>query len=88
MENIPNIDFVEVQFIAEKLLSLYSIVGKYGGIAVLYASGDNVYMSYVLTEESLDELVKKIKKEAEWADLEKMKKHAKEIGVKLDEIFK
>jgi len=88
MEMPENIDFVEVQFVAEKLLSLYSIVGKYGGVAVLYANGDNVYMGYVPTKEALNDLVKKVETEAEWADLEKMEEDVKEVESKLNEVFK
>jgi len=43
MERLPeDIDYVEIQFIAEHLLALYAMVAQYGGVVVMYSEGDNV----------------------------------------------
>lgn len=86
MEHLPEgVDYIEIQFIAESLLGLYSMVAKYGGIVILYPDKDNVMRAYVPTREEFDKFVEEVLPNIEWADYEKLKEDIERVKKMLGE---
>lgn len=73
MERLPeDIDYVEIQFIAEHLLALYAMVAQYGGVVVMYSEGDNVMRAYIPDKKAFKEFIEKNIDNFSWADIEKI----------------
>ncbi len=73
----------EVEEFIRSVVSATLLASKYGGVVVVFGTGDEIVINYAIEEQEFDEIVQIIKEHAKFGSREEMLKDYQEVLDKL-----